>query len=231
MFKHAQDANKFLTWILRLVGVFVLFMGFRMMLTLLEVLASFVPIFGDIVGFGASMIALLATAIVAPVVMAIAWFFYRPLWAVAILAAGAAVFFGLRQLAAMRAAGRAPGGAQPLPAGYPQQGYQPQGYPQQGYSPQGNPPQGNPPRQGGYSEQGYPPPQQQGYPQQGFPQDQQQYPPQQPQQPPQQGGGGFLPPGFGKTLNGVISLRSAQRPRPQHGPARRRTSARRRRDS
>ena len=178
MFKHAQDANMILTWILRLVGVLVLFMGFRMMLTLLEVLASVVPIFGDIVGFGASMIALLATAVVAPIVIAIAWFFYRPLYAAVILAAGMAIFFGLRQLAAMRAASRPQignqqggnrGMQQPMPAGMPQgggnqfTGGQYQASPQQ--------PQGGsflPPRQNNQQGSG------------------------------QQRGGSFLPPGFGK---------------------------------
>lgn len=137
MFKHAQDANKVLTWILRIVGIFVLFIGLRMMLTLLEVLASVVPIFGDIVGFGSSMIALLATAVVAPIVIAFAWFFYRPLWAAGILVAGFAIFYGLRQLAAKRAISHPQnrGGPQPMPAGMPQ-GYAPQGYPQQGYTPQ-----------------------------------------------------------------------------------------------
>ena len=56
--------------------------------------------------FGASMIALLATAVVAPIVIAFAWFFYRPLYAVGILIVGFAIAFGLRQFAAKRAAGR-----------------------------------------------------------------------------------------------------------------------------
>jgi hypothetical protein len=166
MFKHAQDANKVLTWILRVVGIFVLFMGFRMMLTLLEVLASFVPIFGDIVGVGASMVAILATAVVAPLVIAFAWLFYRPLYAAGILAAGFAVFYGLRMLAAKRAGARAP-----QPAGMARAGVGTGAPPMQSMSPgfaQGS-------RQGAPGQ--YAPPQ---------------------QQPQQQSGGSFLPPGFGK---------------------------------
>lgn len=153
MFKHAQDANKALTWILRLVGVFVLFVGFRMMISLLEVLASVVPIFGDIVGFGASLVALLATAVVAPIVIAFAWFFYRPLWAVGILVAGFAIFYGLRRLAQARAASRPRPNA--AAAGYGAQAYAPQGHAPQGYAPLqggGAPPQQNqqqPPQQQG----------------------------------------------------------------------------------
>ncbi len=170
MFKHAQDANKMLTWILRVVGIFVLFLGFRMMLTLLEVLASFVPIFGDIVGVGASMVAILATAVVAPIVIAFAWFFYRPLYAVGILAAGFAIFYGLRLLASKRAASRAPqpvGMAMAAGAG-------PGAPPMQSMSP-------------GFA---------QGFPQQNAPG--QYAPPQQQAPQPQQRGGSFLPPGFGK---------------------------------
>lgn len=117
MFKHAQDANQALTWVLRVVGIFVLFMGFRMMLTLLEVLASVVPIFGNIVGAGASLVAMLATAIVAPIVIAFAWLFYRPLFAGLILAAGLLIFYGLRQWAGKRAAARAQQGGAMATAG------------------------------------------------------------------------------------------------------------------
>lgn len=117
MFKHAQDANRVFAWIMRFVGVLLMFAGFRMMLTLLQVLADVVPIFGDIVGFGASMVALLATAVVAPVVIAFAWLFYRPVIAGIIFAAGIAIFFGLRQWAAKRAASRTPQARAPMPAG------------------------------------------------------------------------------------------------------------------
>ncbi len=172
LFKHAEDANKILTWILRLVGVIVLFLGFRMMLSLLEVLADIIPIFGDIVGVGASMVALLATAVVAPVVIAMAWFFYRPVYAGLILAAGAAIFFGLRYLSALR--------RQPAPAGLSHAQPVPFGG-QQGLA-GGSIPYGSGAQQA-------PPPDQFGRrnPQQGV------------QNPGgQQGGGSFLPPGFGK---------------------------------
>ncbi len=179
LFKHAEDANKVLTWVLRLAGVIVLFIGFRMMLSLLEVLADIIPIFGDIVGAGASMVALLATAIIAPIVIAIAWFFYRPLYAALILAGGAAIFFGLRYLASMR--------RRPAPAGLGNA----QAAPLNGHQGMagGSIPFGSGAQQFGASPQRPAGPSQfaSRNPQQGV-----QTPPR------QQGGGSFLPPGFGK---------------------------------
>ena len=57
-------------------------------------------------GAGASLVSLMATAVLAPLVIAIAWFWYRPLVAVVVLVAGAAVAFGLRQLAHQKSAAR-----------------------------------------------------------------------------------------------------------------------------
>lgn len=73
MFKHGEDANAFLTWVLRGAGVVVMFIGFRVAMTLIEVLADVVPLFGAIVGAGASLVALFCTLVLAPVVIALAW--------------------------------------------------------------------------------------------------------------------------------------------------------------
>ena len=103
MFKHGQEENAFLTWILRVVGVIVMFMGFRVMLDLLEVLADVVPLFGNIVGAGASLVALVFTLFLAPLIIAIAWLFYRPLVAIGIIVVSGALFYGARELAKRRA--------------------------------------------------------------------------------------------------------------------------------
>ncbi len=104
MFKHGEDENALLTWILRAVGVIVMFIGFRSMLSLLEVLADVVPFIGTLVGAGASLVALLCTCVVAPLMIALAWLFYRPLTAIAVLAVGAGLVWGVRQLAHRRSA-------------------------------------------------------------------------------------------------------------------------------
>ncbi|MCL2715902.1 MAG: TMEM43 family protein [Alphaproteobacteria bacterium] len=107
MFKHGQDSNSILTWALRLGGVLIMFVGFRVMFSLLSVLADVVPLFGNIVAAGTALVALLCTMVIAPIVIAIAWFFYRPLVGIAVLVVGGVVVYGLHQLMRKRVAKKA----------------------------------------------------------------------------------------------------------------------------
>ncbi len=102
MFNQAQQDNSILTWVLRLVGAVLMFLGFAMILRPLVVLADVVPIFGSIVGAGTGIIAALLTFVLAPVVIAVAWFWYRPVVAIAVLAVGAVGAFGFGWLARRR---------------------------------------------------------------------------------------------------------------------------------
>lgn len=106
MFAQAQAENRILTWILRLVGAIFMFVGFLLILRPLAVLGDVVPFIGSVLGAGTALAALLMTMVAAPLVVAIAWFFFRPLVSVAVLAVGAAVVYGLRQIAARRRAAR-----------------------------------------------------------------------------------------------------------------------------
>ena len=117
MFKSEEQLNRILTWALRLVGVLFMFVGFTMLLAPLVVVADFVPLIGSVLGAGTSLVSLALTAALAPLVIAIAWFFYRPLVAVLVLAAGFAIAYGFRTLAARRTAARAV--AKPTPAAMP----------------------------------------------------------------------------------------------------------------
>lgn len=106
MFAQARDDNRTLTWILRAVGTIFMFAGFALILRPLAVLGDVVPIIGSILGAGTGLVALLLTMLVAPLVIAIAWFFFRPLVSFAILAVAVAVIVGLRRLALRRRAAR-----------------------------------------------------------------------------------------------------------------------------
>jgi hypothetical protein len=112
MFKAAEAENRILTWVLRLVAVIVMFLGFFLIFRPLAVVADVVPLFGSILGAGVGLVALLLTAILAPVVVAIAWLWYRPLVSVAVLVVGAAVVLGVRYMASRRTP-RAPASAAP----------------------------------------------------------------------------------------------------------------------
>jgi hypothetical protein len=105
MFKSALDENRILTWILRLVGAVVMCIGFVLILRPLVVVADVVPLIGSILGAGAGLVALVCTAVLAPLIIAIAWFWYRPLVSLIALAVGAVLAFGFKTLAARRARG------------------------------------------------------------------------------------------------------------------------------
>jgi hypothetical protein len=98
MFQQAEADNVTLTWILRLVGTVVMFVGFLIIFNPLKVLADVIPFIGSIVGFGTGLLAAVLTLVLAPATIAIAWLFYRPLVGIAILALGIALAYGLTRL-------------------------------------------------------------------------------------------------------------------------------------
>lgn len=107
MFKHAQDENVLITWLIRAGGLVGLFIGFKLIMSIFSVLGDIVPFIGSLIGAGSSLIALVLTLILGPVVIAIGWITYRPLFALAIIAAGvvaAAGFIYFRRKPAVVAA-------------------------------------------------------------------------------------------------------------------------------
>jgi hypothetical protein len=106
MFKQAQEENTILTWVLRFVGVIVMWLGAFLFLRPLVVVADVVPLIGSVLGAGAGLIALAFTMVGAGIVIAVAWLWYRPVVALAALAIGVAAGIVLHRLAAGRAAAR-----------------------------------------------------------------------------------------------------------------------------
>lgn len=90
MFKKAEEANKFLTWILRFVGFIVMMIGINLFLRPLSVLADVLPILGDIVEAGTGIISFLLALVLSFVTIAIAWIVYRPIIGIGLLAAAVA---------------------------------------------------------------------------------------------------------------------------------------------
>ena len=94
-----------MTWILRGVGFILMAMGIGMMLKPLSVLASVLPILGDIIGAGTGLIAFLLAGAMSFTTIAIAWIFYRPLLGAALLlVAGGAVYGVMHLIKKFRAA-------------------------------------------------------------------------------------------------------------------------------
>ncbi|WPB85888.1 TMEM43 family protein [Sediminicoccus rosea] len=104
MFQQAHDENRLFTWLMRLAGLVLMFLGFLVIFNPFRVLADVVPFIGSIVGFGTALLAAVLALVIAPTIMAIGWLFYRPLVGIAILAAGIALAYGLTRLRRRRPA-------------------------------------------------------------------------------------------------------------------------------
>ncbi len=104
MFADAVSVNTMITWLLRVVGLVVLFIGFAMLLSWMGVLADVIPFVGSMVSFGTGLIAFLLAILVGGAVIAIAWFWYRPLLSVAIFGGAALLAFVITYLRKPRAA-------------------------------------------------------------------------------------------------------------------------------
>jgi hypothetical protein len=79
MIQKAQADNSVLTWVIRLVGFVIMFLGLTLVLKPLSVVADVVPILGDVMGVGTGFIAFLISAVLSLTTIAIAWIVYRPL--------------------------------------------------------------------------------------------------------------------------------------------------------
>jgi hypothetical protein len=111
LFKEAQDDNRLWAWLIRGGGFVLMFFGFALIMRPFVVLADVIPILGDIVGAGVGFIALALSLVVAPIVIAIAWFAYRPVVAAVALGVGVALAVGVSWLAKQRKANKTLKGA------------------------------------------------------------------------------------------------------------------------
>src|SRR5216684_8652090 len=107
MFKKAQDANTFMTWLIRLGGFFLMFLGIFMLFRPIVVFADVVPLFGTMLGAGIGLFAFLGAAILSFLTIAIAWVFYRPFIGITMLVLAAAAFYWLLSVGMKKKAARA----------------------------------------------------------------------------------------------------------------------------
>lgn len=78
MFKAAQSENRFLTWILRLGGFLLMFIGLKMVFGPLGVLADVLPFLGNLVRVGTGLVSGILAFVLSLITIAVAWLFYRP---------------------------------------------------------------------------------------------------------------------------------------------------------
>jgi len=92
MFANAQSENTMLTWMLRGLGLFLMWLGITLIFKPLVVIADVVPIFGNVLQMGIGLFAILIALPLTLVTIAIGWIYYRPVLAISLLVAAAAVF-------------------------------------------------------------------------------------------------------------------------------------------
>jgi Transmembrane protein 43 len=97
MFEDAISQNTLVTWLVRLGGFILLWIGFALLFAPLSVLADVIPLLGSLVGAATGLIAFLLALAVALTVIAVAWVFFRPLLGITLLVlAVVAAVFGFR---------------------------------------------------------------------------------------------------------------------------------------
>ncbi|MBX3570065.1 MAG: TMEM43 family protein [Rhizobiaceae bacterium] len=98
MFSDAEAGNTILTWILRAVGLVVLFIGFTLFVSPLGVVADVIPFLGSVVRLGTGLAAFVLALLVGVTTIAVAWFWYRPLFSLMLIAITLVVAGGLTWL-------------------------------------------------------------------------------------------------------------------------------------
>ena len=102
IFRQEATSNAILTWAIRLLGLFLMYMGFGLSLRIFRVAADIIPPLGRLVQFGLGMVAMLSTLILGSLAIGLGWLFYRPLLGAAILAIGLGAAWLLPRLAGVR---------------------------------------------------------------------------------------------------------------------------------
>jgi len=102
MFASAKSANKALTFGLRMLGVILMFVGANSVMGPIALAADVLPLLGRVTRFGTSLIAAIISLPVAFVTIALAWLAHRPVLAISLMVAGAALAFILVRFAQKR---------------------------------------------------------------------------------------------------------------------------------
>ena len=94
MFATEHSSNKAIAWLLRILGIILVFSGFKNIFEILTTLLKVVPFLASIMNLGVSLICGILTFVWCLVVIAIAWIWYRPLLGILLLAcAGCAIWY------------------------------------------------------------------------------------------------------------------------------------------
>ncbi len=94
MFSSERAANKTTAWILRLIGILLIFFGFKNIFNIITQLLKVLPFLGNIANLGVNLVAGVLAFAWSLIVIAIAWLWFRPVLGIILLAAaGALIWF------------------------------------------------------------------------------------------------------------------------------------------
>ncbi|MBQ4201354.1 MAG: TMEM43 family protein [Bacteroidales bacterium] len=118
MFATERANNKMIAWLLRALGLLLLFIGFKNIFDILVKLLKVLPFLADIASLGTGLVAGALALAWGLVVIAIAWLFYRPLLGILLLAivGGLIWFLGKKSKEKKAAAAAAAPAPAPAPA-------------------------------------------------------------------------------------------------------------------
>ena len=93
--EQAESNNNFMTWLLRIVGFLLVFFGFKGLFGLLIAILKVLPFLANIANVAVSIVCGVVGFAWSLVIIAIAWLFYRPILAIALIAVVVALFIFL----------------------------------------------------------------------------------------------------------------------------------------
>lgn len=96
MFAKAIEGNKIKTWLLRLVGFIMMFLGFTTIFRPLVAIGNVIPLIGSMISMGTGIISFALSLPITLVIISLAWFAYRPLLSISLIAIGLGVYFFYR---------------------------------------------------------------------------------------------------------------------------------------
>lgn len=114
MFKTAEEQNVILTWVLRAVGFFMMFLGLFLIFRPIAVVADVLPLFGTALGAGIGLFAVLGAAVLSILTIAVAWVVVRPVLGISLIVIAIAALAWLLKIGRSKKAARA--AAAPAPA-------------------------------------------------------------------------------------------------------------------
>lgn len=103
MFEHAQNMNALMTWILRVVGFFAMWIGVSCLFGPIVAIARIIPFFGGIVDTGVTMFSFVVASCITLGVIAVAWFVVRPVLSVCLILAAIGIAVAIRTMGGKKA--------------------------------------------------------------------------------------------------------------------------------